>query len=180
MKSDYRTRAFHFLKSIFPYIQNNLFSDWDISRAVKLYVSDHPSRRVSFEEGSARFALITSDYVIKWDYDAECVAEIGGCEREAEVYKMACDAGYEYLFAETTLITYCGYTFSIMPRIKAIGPKCHKYTLKEMLSYDELNWIKSIGLIDFHDWNWGIRHNQPVIVDYAYIEDCEDEEEETA
>ena len=176
MKSDYRTRAFQFLKSIFPYIENSLFSEWDVKQAVGRYICDHPSRRISSEAGSARIALLTSDYVIKWDYDAECVAEIGGCEREAAVYKMACDAGYEYLFAETTLITYRGYIFSIMPRIKAIGPNCHKYTFEQMLSYDELSWIRSIGLTDFHDWNWGIRHHQPVIVDYAYIEECEDEE----
>ena len=170
MKSDYRVRAERFLRSVFPYIQNVLCDE----NAVKDVIADynrHHSRNVEVAYGSARIALITSDYVVKWDYDEECVAEIGGCMKEWEVYRHACDAGMSHLFAESTLIDYCGVTFEIMPRVRAVGPTHHKYDFLYMISAAEETWLRENGILyDLHHRNWGIMRNKPVIVDYAYIE----------
>lgn len=171
MKSDYRMRAFNFLRSIFPYIEKDLYSVSGTEFNVREYLYDHPSRKVEVNCGSARIALITSDYVIKWDYDMDCVKDIGGCEKENEMYQFAEREGFGYLFAAATLVNYRGITFEIMPRVRAIGPRCHKMNLLDMLSNFEESWLRSHGLLyDLHDYNWGIMSNKPVIIDYAYIE----------
>jgi len=172
MKSDYRVRALNFLRAIFPYIENNLYSVSGTEFNVQEYLSDHPSRKVEVNCGSARIALITSDYVVKWDYDNENVRDIGGCEKEYEIYKKVESAGFGYLFAMATLVNYNGVTFEIMPRIKAIGPKHHPTDIIYMLSSIEESWLRSMGILyDLHHWNWGIMKSRPVIVDYAYIEE---------
>lgn len=171
MKSDYRTRALKFLKTIFPYIKNDLYSIDDVEYHVNRYISEHPSRKIEVNCGSARIALITSDYVIKWDYDDEAIADIGGCEKECEIYNNIKKEGYAYLFAESTLINYCGINFEIMPRVRAIGVNCHPHDICELLNGMEIDWLKQKGLMyDLHHWNWGIKYNKPVIIDYAYVE----------
>lgn len=171
MKSDYRVRAFNFLRAIFPYIENDLYSFSMTKFNVRKYLFDHPSRKVEVNCGSARIALITSDYVIKWDYDDDNVRDNGGCEKEYEMYKKVESAGFGYLFATATLVNYNGITFEIMPRIKAIGPKHHSTGIIFMLSNIEVSWLRSMGILyDLHHWNWGIMKSRPVIVDYAYIE----------
>ena len=170
MKSDYRARAMRFLHSIYPYIEDYLRDVDAIEYAVNTYNYKH-SRKVEMRYGSARIALITSDYVIKWDYDDENVTDIGGCEKEWEIYCNAQKDGMEYLLAECTLIDYNGTIFEIMPRIRAIGPSHHKTGICYMISCIEEEWLRKVGLLyDLHDWNWGIMHNKPVIIDYAYIE----------
>ena len=170
MKSDYRVRAMRFLYSIYPYISNHLESLFDLEQAVNAFNRDH-SRKVEFCNGSARAALITSDYVVKWDYHDKNAADIGGCEKEWEVYCFAQKAGMEHLLAECTLIEYKGKIFEIMPRIWCIGRESHAYRIEDMLSNIEEEWLRDVGLMyDLHDWNWGIMRNKPVIIDYAYVE----------
>ena len=171
MKSDYRIRAQKFLATIFPYICDVLTDTWLVEKVIEDYNHTH-SRNIQVCSGSARCALITSDYVIKWDYDAENVEEIGGCEKEWEVYQQALQMGMEYLLAECTLIEYRGVTFEIMPRINGIGRNCHKKSIDEMLTEQEIGWLYDFGLMrDMHNWNWGIKYNKPVIIDYAFLED---------
>lgn len=170
MKSDYRARAIRFLRSIYPYIAGDLTNAFDVEQAVRRYNFDH-SRKVEFHNGSARIALITSDYVVKWDYDEDNVKDIGGCEKEWEMYCFAQKHSMEYLLAECTLFEYEGIVFEIMPRIRAIGRQHHKADLGYMLSDAEMEWLRKVGILyDLHDWNWGIKNNKPVIIDYAYIE----------
>lgn len=176
MKSDYRVRATKFLRSLWRYLREvNIMDTDEVQWAVDKYMADHPSRRISVCSGSARVAIITSDYVIKWDYDEENVEEIGGCEAERGIYLNAKRAGFGYLFAETTSLEYEGYDFVIMPKIPNVQK--HKDSIKNHLSYYENEYIKSIHLIDLHSYNWGMKNNKPVIIDYAYINNYETESE---
>ena len=120
MKSDYRVRATRFLRAILPYIEDVLMDIYEVEERVKDYNRDH-SRKVEVVWGSARIALITSDYVVKFDYDPEEVDSIGGCMNEMELYAQAKAEGFAYLFAEITPFLYSGRMFFIMPRIRGIG-----------------------------------------------------------
>lgn len=176
MKSDYRVRARKFLKSFWKYLVTvDLHDMYQVEYALQRYVCDHPSRRVDLCSGSARMALVTADYVIKWDYDEENIEEIGGCDSEQWVYENAKRAGFAHLFAEVTPYYFEGYEFVIMPRIPNIGRVAHErlhcMDISEMLTEAEEDYINSIHLTDLHSYNWGIKNHKPVIIDYAYIED---------
>lgn len=165
MKSDYRVRALAFLKSIFPYIHSCLFDLDELREKVDEYNRDR-SRKVIFSYGSARAVLITSDYVIKWDYDDDCVKDIGGCDDERRAYEAAMKDGYEYLLAEITMVDFRGYRFGIMPRIRNVGPDYHGGDIKKYLTRDEYAWLSEFDK-DIHHYNWGIRHGKPCVIDYA-------------
>lgn len=167
MKSDYRIRAQKFLKSIFNEIREHLDSPSDIDNIMWVYGYSH-SRKISVKWGCARCAIITSDYVIKWDYDVDCAEEVGGIELERAIYEKAVAAGFGYLFAETTLIEMGGYKFSIMPRIGGIGRQAHKKG--EIINYldeEDFHFLHNT-IIDMHSENWGLKNGYPVIIDYAY------------
>ena len=156
MKSDYRVRAEKFLKDIFPYICNCLTDRHDVQEAIWFY-NMRKHRNVLFNHGIARIALITSDYVIKWDYDEAYAYECGGCVDEYKAFMKAKEAGYDYLLAESTLIEYRGYYFTIMPRIKYIGGKMHKgHDIEYYLTEDEYNWVIDFNK-DIHSYNWKSR-----------------------
>lgn len=169
MKSDYRIRAKKFLKSIFPYIEWCMRDFDDVLYQVEKYNVDK-KRHVIVSCGSARIALIISDYVIKWDYDDDCVEEIGGCDDEYYAYQEAVKAGYEYLLAEATLIKYNGFSFMIMPRIKNIGRNNNGGDIKVYLTRDEYKWIKKFNK-DIHSYNWGIRNGKACLIDYAFSQE---------
>ena len=169
MKSDYRIRAKKFLRSIFPYIDGYMWDVDEVEYQVEKYNYDK-SRHVSVRCGSARIALITSDYVIKWDYDNDCVEEIGGCDDEYYAYQEAVKAGYEYLLAEATLIEYNGFSFMIMPRIKNIGGENNGGDIQAYLTWDEYKWVKKFNK-DIHSYNWGIRNGKACLIDYAFTQE---------
>ena len=167
MKSDYRIRAQKFLKAIYPLIEDYLYSPYTLRDVLLRYAYEH-NRNITVLHGATRCAIITSDYVIKWDYaDEDILADLGGVEVESEIYENACTDGYGYLFAETMLVTYCNTTFSIMPRIRNIGARAHKMkNIWDMLTHDEWHYVENV-VDDLHSENWGIMHNHPVIIDYA-------------
>ena len=169
MKSDYRIRAKKFLKSIFPYIDGYMWDFDDVCYQVEKYNEDK-KRHVIVSCGSARIALIISDYVIKWDYDDTCVKEIGGCNDEYHAYQEAAKAGYEYLLAEATLIEYNGISFMIMPRIKNIGRINNGGDIAIYLTRDEYKWVRKFNK-DIHSYNWGIRNGKACLIDYAFSQE---------
>ena len=169
MKSDYRVRAMKFLRSIFPYIEGYMGDFDDVQYQVEKYNEDK-KRHVLVSCGSARIALITSDYVIKWDYDNNCVEEIGGCDDEYCAYQEAVKAGYEYLLAEATLIEYNDLSFMIMPRIKCIGRSNNGGNIEVYLTQDEYKWVKKFNK-DIHSYNWGIRNGKACLIDYAFSQE---------
>ena len=111
--------------------------------------------------------MITSDYVIKWDYDKDYAYDCGGCADEHKAFMKAKEMGYDYLLAESTLVEYQGYYFTIMPRIKYIGGKLHKgHDIDYYLTEDEFEWVISFNK-DIHSYNWGIRDGKACLIDYA-------------
>lgn len=169
MKSDYRIRAKKFLKSIFPYIDGYMWDVSEVEYQADKYNCDK-NRHVSVCCGSARIALITSDYVIKWDYDNDCVEEIGGCDDEYCAYQEAKREGYEYLLAEVTPVEYQGISFIIMPRIDNVGMTYNGGEIRKYLTEQEYKWVINFDK-DIHSYNWGIRNSKACLIDYAMTEE---------
>lgn len=167
MKSNYVGRAIKFLDMILPHIQNDLENINRIGIIINAFNRDH-KRRILFRRGATRCVLITSDYVIKWDY-GRSIKTFGGCIDEAENYEIACEDGFEYLLAETTSITRLGRVFNIMPRYDisdSIEKEEEKPWIYDMITYDEREWLDDhIG--DIHEMNYVVVRGRPIIIDYA-------------
>lgn len=166
----YIERAKDFIGQVFPYIQG-LEDPWDVSDCI-----DHFNmvfnRKVSVQHGSARIALITSDYVIKYTWDFDEATTIGDGAVEVSIYSIAKKEGFDYLFAEITPFEYNGITFYIMPRISGVGKAkyCGAY---RYMNEEERKFCDSIHLTDLHKNNFGFRNKKICIIDYAYILDDE-------
>lgn len=166
MKSDYRSRAIRFLRAIIPYLDNDIFNPDEVEEKICEF-NRAKNRKIVVSWGSARIALITSDYVIKWDYDRDNVHEIGGCADEYYAYQQAKEQGFGYLLAESTLIMVNDIEFSIMPRISYVGPQYHyKGSIENYLTEEEFDWLTRFSK-DLHHYNWGIRQGKACVIDYA-------------
>lgn len=130
-------------------------------------------RKVEVFHGATRIVLVTSDYVVKFDFGM-AVYDYGGCEDEVNMYNVALGAGYAHLFAPITRIVVHGYKFYVMPRVHGVG---HIYEPWNNIDWDDWVWLNDhVG--DLHNNNWGILHNTPIVIDYACSRDREEEEEE--
>ena len=162
MKSNYIIRAIAFIHAIQPYLRRYR----RVEVAVREFNTQH-HRAVKFAHGAVRNALITSDYVIKWDYDAANRRLFGGCREEMKLYKRAKQDGYAYLFAEITEYEYHGRKFYIMPRVK-IAEDLGLWDIDNELDDDERNYLyDELNLGDLHSENWGMKNGCVVIIDYA-------------
>lgn len=162
---DYKERAKDFITQIFPYIEEAQYDVFLMRDMVKQFNRDH-KRKVLCKNGLSRIALITSDYVVKYDYDAEEVDCIGGCEQEINLYTTALRDGFAYLFAEITRYEYEGKYFYIMPRIRGINGDRWDYA-DEFMTDEEQKWCDEHHLSDLHSNNYGFRKGKLCIVDYA-------------
>ena len=179
MQSSYEERARAFIHQIFPFIVDRIFDIYWVQKAVADFnIKYHRNVKVCY--GDARIALITSDYVIKYDYDNEIIEDIGGCEQERELYEQAVQDGFDYLFAKTTRYDYNCISFYIMPRINGVGKYGKQYRHADsFMTTEELAWCDDHKLVDLHWQNYGFRNGKVCIIDYAYIEhnnDYDDEE----
>ena len=173
MKSDYRVRAYKFIMNILPYIKDCLYNEREVEDRIWQFNASC-NRNLKFAAGSARIALITSDYVIKWDYDLKNVEDIGGCDEETRAYKEAVNAGFGYLCAECTQVVVNNIHFNIMPRINNIGRKAHHgKEIDEFLTAEEYEWIREFNK-DIHSYNWGIKNNKAVMIDYGFTQEVVD------
>lgn len=179
MKNDYEVRAQKFIQKVFPIIKDIMDEPYEVEDVMQEFNETH-HRKVRVCYGEARIALLTSDYVVKFDYDYETIEEIGGCENEVELYAQAVEDGFDYLFAKISRYDYEGHSFYIMPRIKHIGEYRNLYHhADDYMTEKEREWCESHYLTDLHCNNYGFRHGKVCIVDYAYIEqvyEWEDEE----
>lgn len=166
MKSmrSYVERAIDFIKQIYPYIEDD-FAPWDVQKSVAVFNAEH-HRRVRVNHGIARVAMITSDYVVKFDYDHEEVSVVGGGEAEVRLYAIAEQEGFAYLFAKVTRYTYCGRCFYIMPLIRGIN-ESNWFHADHFMTDEERDWCDKHNLSDLHCNNYGFRHGRVCIVDYA-------------
>lgn len=160
MKSNYIVRAQKFMETFYPYMRKYRIGD-----AVNHFNEDK-HRAVQCRQGAVRRVLITSDYVIKWDYDKRNSKTFGGCREEYKKYQKVKDDYYGYLFAEITPIKVRNRTFYVMPRVKSLGVD-HDEWIDNVLNESEWDYIESVGVGDIHDENWGYLHGRPVIIDYA-------------
>ena len=164
MKSDYRERASHFLQEVYPYIDGFMCEPYLVIRRIRIF-NHAKSRNVQVCNGCARIALITSDYVIKFDYDEDEVQRVGGCEDEVGFYGFIKKSHMEHLFAEITPVSYMNHKFYIMPRISGIG-RYEDTHVEDFLNDKDLDFVHSY-LYDMHSGNYGWKNGYPVIVDYA-------------
>lgn len=159
MKSNYIVRAQKFMETFYPYMRK-----YNIEDAVAHFNEDK-HRAVQFRCGAVRRVLVTSDYVVKWDYDKRNSKTFGGCRDEYNKYQKVKDDYYGYLFAEITPIKVSNRIFYVMPRVKSLGYDCDEW-ITDVLNETELAYVNSITG-DVHDENWGYLHGRPVIIDYA-------------
>ena len=164
MKSDYISRAIKFIPVIDIILNDYFGNEYLIKQNIRAYNHTH-RRNVIFSHGLTRYAFITSDYVIKIDYDADEVRQFGGCYTEYELYKYALADGMEYMFAEITPYVYKKRTYYIMPRINGIGKTYNDATY--YMDKKERNWCRNWGLMDLHYLNYGWRNKHICIIDYA-------------
>lgn len=161
-KSSYVVRAQRFIRQIYDYIAYCTTPE-EFCDAIDMFNKKN-HRKVDVSWGATRIALITSDYVIKIDYDREEIQKWGGCADEYRFYQYAEDCGYEYLFAAIEPYEYENKTFYIMPRIYGIGHLRGYAT--DYLSDDEYNFVVN-HVNDLHDENFGIKNKHIIIIDYA-------------
>lgn len=160
----YEERAMDFIKELYEVKGKNTFKkNYDVRRIVSEYLSLHPRRRVKVEEGAARTAIITSDYVIK--IDTGYTDTYGGCEQEMEFYDYACDSGMEYLLAKPTRFEYKRMVFYIYPRAKVYADMARPKRWYDELTYNEQLFVDEIN--DLHAGNIGFLHGRLCIIDYA-------------
>lgn len=160
----YVERAEDFVKELFECKGENTFKkNYGVRRIVAEYLSLHPRRRVKVEEGAARTAIITSDYVIK--IDTGCTDTYGGCEEEMEFYDYACDNGMEHLLAKPTRFCYKRMVFYIYPRASVYASMKHSRRWYDELTYNEQSFVDEI--CDLHAGNIGFLHGRLCIIDYA-------------
>ena len=160
---DYVERAKDFVEQVYPYI-TNCMSPWQMNGFIRQFNADF-DRKVIVRSGLSRIALITSDYVVKFDYDPEEVDSIGGCMNEMELYAEAEKEGFAYLLAEITPFLYSGRMFFIMPRIRGIGSG-HHYA-ENYMTPAEKDFCRRHRITDLHTSNYGFRHGHVCLVDYA-------------
>ena len=167
MKHSRYERAVHFLHQIAPFIGN-----WgnceSILNAIEKF-NTTKSRKVLYDSGMTRHCLITSDYVVKWDRMEEnaqyWLRNFGGVHSEIAFYKVACNDGREYLFAEALGYYFQGIEFEIMPRVDCLGIDKGKEACD---AFDEDDWdYIETNVLDIHDENFGYLHGYPVVIDYA-------------
>lgn len=177
MMRNYIDRARDFIKQIFPYIENS-YSPWDVERQIYKFNNDF-NRKVIVRSGLSRVALITSDYVIKFDYDKNEVESIGGCDNELDIYWQAKHEGFAYLFAEINAIIYNNRCFFIMPKVNGIGSGIHY--AEHYMTEEEKDFCRRHRISDLHRNNYGFRRGHVCLVDYAchlsYETDYEDYED---
>ena len=160
----YVERAEDFIKELYKVKGENTFKkNYGVRRIVAEYLSLHPRRRVKVEEGAARTAIITSDYVIK--IDTGDTKRYGGCEQEMEFYDYACDNGIEYLLAKPTRFRYEKLDFYIYPRAKLNERRASSEEWYDELTYYEQSFVDEI--CDLHAGNIGFLHGRLCIIDYA-------------
>ena len=161
MKSDYRIRAEKLIRRVYPYIKN-CYNPAQIRRRIEKYNKEHHSH-IIVRSGAARFALVYSDYVIKFNYGS-AKEWAGGCEEEYQKYtEVIASSPYSYLFAEMTKIQIDQEDIYIMPRVNGVG-ESDKYW--DNLTREERHFINSVTS-DMHRGNYGRYNRKPKIIDYA-------------
>lgn len=165
MKASYETRAKKFIRELFPYLKEELnravYPVTGAKKAVKKFnLARH--RNVKVRNGATRIVFITSDYVVKMEYNEDEVETWGGNQSEADHYENAKRDGFEYLFAKPTIYEYERIDWLIMPKATNIGNSRIWTKLDDV----EQDWIWS-NIGDTHENNYGTIKGNFALIDYA-------------
>lgn len=161
---NYVERAKDFIEQLFPFIDK--CEDVCEYRNAVANFNESYTRKVECANGLARVAFITSDYVVKYEYDKYEVGYIGGCENEMMIYAIAEEEGFSSLFAEITRYEYNGKLFYIMPRIRGVGKDAWNYA-NAYMTEEEDNFCHKYRITDLHCNNYGFRNGHVCLIDYA-------------
>ena len=160
----YEERAKDFIKEVVPFIQD-FESPFTTRKDIRTFNARF-TRSVKVACGCARIALITSDYVVTWDYDEDEVESVGGSENEIALYAIAEQEGFAYLFSKITRYEYKGRKFYIMPRVRGINEDNGRAW--QYMTEVECKWCQDHYLTDLHCGNYGLTKQGVVIVDYGF------------
>ena len=167
MRTNYEVRAEKFARQLSRMFEGCVYRI-DFLRKIHEYNRTH-SRKLRYNYGVSRIAIIRSDYVIKFDYQAVdrwADGRAGNCMIEEEFYKRAVRDGMEYLLAKTTVLHLNGLTCSIMPRINHVEDDDRNW--RDYCTCDEFRWLMS-NLYDLHSGNVGYRNRKVCVIDYAFV-----------
>ena len=162
---NYEERAKDFVKMLFPLI-DDCEKVWEFYTAVEIFNRTY-SRKVKCCNGLSRVAFVTSDYVVKMDYNQEEVEYIGGCEIETTIYSIAEQEGFAHLFAKVSPFEYNGKHFYIMPRIYGINSNDYDREAFDYMTEEERGFCERYQISDLHCNNFGFRNGHVCVVDYA-------------
>ncbi len=166
MAQDYEIRALKFAHTLVKFFMGCKQLE-DFLYAIKYYNQSH-SRKIKYEYGVSRIAIIRADYVIKFDMTPDGDwqdGRAGNCKSEEEIYNRACADGFGYLLAKTSVYTIDELTFSIMPRVYHVNDYSRDWT--EHCTEEEADWLLE-NINDLHDGNIGYRNNKVCVIDYAW------------
>lgn len=162
MKSNYVDRARKFITEIYPLIDDR--TDWsNVNSAVNKF-NQINHRNVNFFHGAVRFVLLTSDYVIKWDWSKEARLEYGGCDKELERWHKYEKTPYSYMFVPISKIKVCKRVWYVMPRVRGKRPN---HIARYYMTSDEQDFCFDNKIFDLHCGNFVLKHGRPLIFDYA-------------
>lgn len=161
--SSYEVRAIKFIRKVYPYICD-CQSVIDFDEAIDDF-NEAYHRKVKLDNGATRMVFISSDYVVKLDYNPIKIKSWGGCEQEHKFYNKAYKEGYAHLFAKIKPYYYKGMVFYIMPKINGVGN--HFADAWYYMTKEEEDWCWDNGLRDLHSYNYGMTRHGIVIIDYA-------------
>ena len=164
MRNSYEERAKKFIAVLFPFI-TDCEDEFDYQNAVEEFNQAY-NRKVICNNGAVRVAFISSDYVVKLEYNKYGVNRYGGCEKECKMYAIAEAEGFAYMFAKVTRFNYNGMTFYIMPRIYGIDKYPYRYA-PNFMTLEEVNFCKRYDIRDLHSCNYGFRNRHVCLIDYA-------------
>jgi len=167
-KSTYEARAIKFARLLaILFAGCSELSDFEY--AVDWYNAHH-SRKLRTAHGVSRFAIIRSDYVIKFDMiptGSFKDGRAGNCHTEEAVYARAVADGMEHLLAKTTVMEIEEHTVAIMPRINGVDD--WERSWYEHCTREEYRWLdENVG--DLHEGNLGYRRGKVCVIDYAWDE----------
>ena len=166
-RTNYEIRAEKFARQLSKMFEGCVYRI-DFLRKISEYNRTHV-RKLRYDYGVSRIAIIRSDYVIKFDYQAVdrwADGRAGNCMKEEEVYKKAVRDGMEYLLAKTKVLHLNGLTCSIMPKINHVNDDRRNW--RDYCTCDEFRWLVS-NLCDLHWGNVGYRNRKVCVIDYAFV-----------
>ena len=163
MKNSYQVRALNTWKALKPYLMG-CASIFNYDCAVNKFNREN-HRKIKFCYGSTRVCFVTSDYVIKMDYNQDQIIFWGGCQSEYDNYDFACANGCDGAFCPIDKIDEKAY---VMPRCE-MADWYDESILDEFwkdCNEDEF-WYVQENIKDVHNQNVGRYKGRVVLIDYA-------------